>query len=875
MATFVKGLTDQLGPMQLYKPDYQFLTQVYGTKQAEYDRGFNMVKNLYNSVLNGPVTNQENANFRNEAFKKLQNSLKSVSNLDLSNPTNILKAQSMIAPITQDKDLAYDMAVTSFHQKQKQVMENYKNSNDPKMRALYSDLSAMDIQFAENDLKSAKRGDGSIQTIAPREFTPFEDVMEYLRKAAKEQKLEIVRSGPNGKGYILKRTNGPDAAPAFSEWAYATMGTRFDRQLQVTGRVNAESKIRSLMESTGISRQDAVNQLSRQLLPKIQEKESLKGVKSERKVKQIDNDIKYYETQYPNGFPPNKPEIQKAYNDLLQQRDDYKNKHDEARMNVGRMQEEGENYVAGNLHNIFYQEAKSQTAKNFGALAATVNQSEEVRPDQVVLTQWNIGSRERIAAANLAQRRAELDFRKQAHQDNLALKTAVAKSKGQLATEEVIGSGVSNEPLFGSDAVSEGMSENRTKVHSLAFNGADGLIKAVVHDPKQFTNVLAVMNKIQGMAAGSNQKLTADEMKTLQGYGDLLNVDISNPGNQVDAVSLLDALASSTYKAASNNIALYRKNGKLSQMSGVVKNFQQMQGTFMQLTAERTNYNNNMSRLSKEVMNPDGTIKPLYKGAKIRSRLADGTYDLDLNGVSPAAKTRLGNLVDQDFNQRTAPVTNNYQFNNLSAGEMHAIFRNPYNRSSITSSDGTKISEEALSNLNTADMKILFGNNVSVFYDAGKKVARVTANISQQKGLAKKLGIEQPGNVTVEIPYATLKADRGAMTRLVKYMGANQPDMASMGHLGSLYNNPGTKVTAPSYMANSGFDFTLVGSKNANGQSVAMINFEFYNPQTKRNEMRQQQVPFNPADPASIRDLNEMLNRTYQNYLNDSYSFED
>ena len=44
MATFIKGVTDQFGPLQLYRPDYQFLTQVYGTKQAQYDRGFNMVK---------------------------------------------------------------------------------------------------------------------------------------------------------------------------------------------------------------------------------------------------------------------------------------------------------------------------------------------------------------------------------------------------------------------------------------------------------------------------------------------------------------------------------------------------------------------------------------------------------------------------------------------------------------------------------------------------------------------------------------------------------------------------------------------------------------------------------------------------------------
>jgi hypothetical protein len=40
MATYTDDVTtDPFGPMQLYKPDYQFLTQVYGTGQAQFDEG--------------------------------------------------------------------------------------------------------------------------------------------------------------------------------------------------------------------------------------------------------------------------------------------------------------------------------------------------------------------------------------------------------------------------------------------------------------------------------------------------------------------------------------------------------------------------------------------------------------------------------------------------------------------------------------------------------------------------------------------------------------------------------------------------------------------------------------------------------------------
>ena len=74
MATYIKGVTDQFGEIVPYTPNWQFLQTVYSSKQAQYDRGFNMVKSLYNSFLNSPLTNSENEQFRSEMFRKLQKS---------------------------------------------------------------------------------------------------------------------------------------------------------------------------------------------------------------------------------------------------------------------------------------------------------------------------------------------------------------------------------------------------------------------------------------------------------------------------------------------------------------------------------------------------------------------------------------------------------------------------------------------------------------------------------------------------------------------------------------------------------------------------------------------------------------------------------
>jgi len=261
MANFVPNDANPIADIKPWSPDWSFLSQVYGVTQARFDKGFNQVKSLYNSVLNSPLTNGDNQKFRQDMFEKIQASLRNVSALDLSDPTNVMRAQSLLDPITDDKEIAYDMYVTKHHNQQKSLMDSYKNSTDAKVRAQYSDYSKLDLMFAEDDLRKAKRGDGSITSVQPRDFTPFEDINEYLSNAAKDAKLQVKFASPDGKGYIMTYTNGKYAEVPFSNWAAMTMGNRFDRQFGVIGRVTAENQIRDLM-SQGMTREQATQQVA-------------------------------------------------------------------------------------------------------------------------------------------------------------------------------------------------------------------------------------------------------------------------------------------------------------------------------------------------------------------------------------------------------------------------------------------------------------------------------------------------------------------------------------------------------------------------------------------------------------------------------------
>lgn len=874
MATFIKGMSDDFGAIQLYKPDYGFLTQVYGTKQAEYDRGFNMVKSLYSSVLNSAITNQDNQNFRSEAFKKLQSALKSVSATDLSNPTNIMRAQSLISPISQDSDLAYDMAVTRYHQKQKQIMDQYKNSTDPKMRAMYNDYSKMDIAFAEDDLRQAKRGDGSIQSVQPRDFVPFEDTMEYLRKAAKDQGLEIKQAGPDGNGYIIERVNGEGAIPIFTDWAKAQMGNRFDRQFQVMGRVQAESAIRNEMQQSGVSRQQAIDKLSQQLLPTVNEREATAGIQADKEYQRLDNEVKTFEKLYPNGFPPDKPSVKEEYTRMVQERDAYRDKLEGHQSEVGRMQEEGPAYVASNLYSIFTKEALNQTALSFGATAATAHQSIEYRPDTTWATKQNIAMQQARLAWDKEKHAQDMAWDKYKFEVNTELKIAGMKADGKLPSEQYIGPGTSQGR--GTDVLSAAFNENRQKTHNAAFNADNGLMKLVLGgDDRAYSEVYNVISKMERMAAGQKIQLTANDMKVLQGYGSKVGIRIKAPGSAAGANGVLDALASYTYRAASNQLKVYSKAQKTGAARKYYDAFDQAADAFYNLDLERKTLTQNMARLNKEMLNPDGSFKPLYKGAIKRGRLGNGMYDIDLTNISDAAAARLNSMLGSEFTARANSSTSNYSFSKPSAAELDILLKNPYGPSTLTTSEGANLNIKALQDMNYSDLSKLFGNQMKVFYDDKKKQMKIELNVSQVAGMEKKLGYKGAQSVYLTLPYQTVTSSRGALSRFEQYITPNQVPNQSLGMLAPFMTDPRANTRGLSYHAASGFDYTVQGVVGADGRNQLLFAYTMVDPTTGRKVDQSMRIPFTPGDVNSLIKARDIINGTQKQYLDARSKYED
>lgn len=869
MATFTNNSQTQLADIKGFEPDFGFLAKVYGTKQAEYDRGFSMVKNLYNSMLNDELTNDNNQKFRQDAFKKLEHSLRSASGADLSQASNIMKAQSLIEPIASDRDFAYDRSVTAYHRAQKNKMNAIKNSSDPKVRATYSDIAAQYIAQGEEDLRNAKRGDGSIQQIKPREFVQFEDVIEHLNTAAKDAKLDVIVEKADGKGYIIKQKNGDIAEKNFQLWAQNQLSSpKFQRQFAITGEVQAENMIRSEM-SKGLSRQDAVNSVAATIQPQILEETGVQGGAIDEELNQIETKIDFYKKQYAtDGFPADKPEIIEDYKRLLAERDERKSELSNLTDESGKLQDNGVAHIASNLYGYVAKTAMLNEATNWGRAKAYSNVEYEMEPDTKVIHDMDRAQKERHFNAtmdyNMKKDAANFELKKA----DYLLKEKIAKGKGELASEDYLGNYVSTEKYTGAEILQKDFSQNRTKMFNGTFGTNGGLINLFVPEDKQGAYYSSI-SKLRNISNGSNAKLSEQDVAILKQYAKKVGANFEIPKNKAHADAILNRLISKTYTTASNQLAMYSKTGTTSTVSKEhIQSFANVIGSMRVLANERTEINKNYSRIANVVKGQP----ELFEGAKVISWMPGGIPVYDLSNVSKEGQTYLNNVVSSEYNSKTRPVGSSYQFSKMSSAEIAAVFSPNFGKAFDQSGEEIDISQ--LQNLNVGDAQKLFGNTMVTSYDPVKEKMIVNLKVTPGTTLAKNFGVSKAQTISIEIPYNSVKGNP-ALTRYTSYLKDNEVDPRTLGRFKTFVTDPTSRVVADTYMKHSGFNFDATMTEDHTGRPGLNVNYKIFNPITNTYKNSNVFIPTNGTkDIASMRKAENQIEDYFTTYMKTRGDYE-
>lgn len=879
MANIIPGDASAVADIKPWSPDWSFLSQVYGVTQARYDKGFNQIKNLYNSVLNSPLTNSQNQQFRQQMFEKIQGSLRNTAALDLSNPTNVMRAQSLLDPITDDKELAYDMYVTKHHDGQKQIMTGVMNNTDAKIRAQYSDYSKLDIMFAEDDLRKAKRGDGSIMAVQPRDFTPFEDINEYLTGAAKDAKLQVKFARPDGKGYIMTYTNGKYAEVPFSNWAAMTMGNRFDRQFGVIGRVTAENQIRDLM-SQGYSRQDATNQVAQKLSPEYvkSQKEDLGDTSSS--LQDVELQIQTMQKLYPNGIPSGRQDLLEKYDKLLQTRYELNSSKTQYESEIKKVEEDPQNYTSSNLYSILSAQAKKNAAGIWGISTAQATAEVDVKPDQKVIADFDRAAANARHQASLNQ--AERHFQQNQQMELFKIKNAneieimKLKAEGKLPSEAYVGDYVGAGGTTGVDVLRSANTKNKTELFNNAFGAQTGLMNMVLGKNEDHGKYYSVLSKLQGISQGSKQTLTSAELGLIKEYGRKVKYDKELTGldTPAGADALIQTLAANTYRRATEVMQYYTDNGKSREGRKYAEAFSATITSMKGIMQEQEKIDQSNKEIAKEIYDfRSGKIKPTYEGAKIISKLPDGTPIFDLSGLSEAKRNHVSTLVGSEFNNRKNPVGSIYSMTKPSSDELFQFFNKGDKNIVITKSNGEKIDPGVIGNLPYASQVKLFGESFLASYDGSGKNIYVDLKVDPSSDVAKSMKLKAGETIRVQLPYSYVQ-NTPALGRLKRFIGNNSIVSDSYGLMESFSRDPGAVVEAPISMTATGFDWTASGSRNTQGQYGVNIDFKMLNPEKGKRQSLSRFYPLDPNDPGSFLQISELINSTWTDYQNMSGIWE-
>jgi hypothetical protein len=859
MATFLKGVTDEFPQMNLYKPDYSFLTQVYGTRQGEYDRGFNYVKNIINSSLNNPLTSESNEEHRKQIFKKIQSSLKDISNLDLSNPANISIANSLVDPITKDEELARDMALTNYYSNEISKYNSLKSSDDPKKRALATDYSLAYINYGINELKNAKRGDGSILKTQPKNFVPFEDVMGFLNERAKELKLEIVQDKLNGF-YKIKKTNGEDAAPSFMQWAINEIKTsgRFTDQMQVVGFVNAENDIKNEMETNNVSRDQALQNIAKKLeLPIIEE-----AKKTETQVKlglsDVLEKIEIFNREHPDGVPVLQ---QSYYNDLLKQKQELEKNFGNANKDVLDLTNGGFEYVAQNLHNIYKNNAMNKVAIDWGKNYANATSKIEIDQDDVAMNVWKEKNAMNIAFARMNQERElallkiENDNRNEAAKLELEVRKAAAK--GELPSSTVIGYSQTKSSIPAVDVVAESLAINRNEIFSDAFDPKEGAINIVVGNENS-GKYYSVMDKVKRIANNSNEKLTQSELKLLGVLGGHAGIQVYNPTTPTLAQATIDALAVGIYGKAKKIIPILAKQGSVQNYKQQLYVLNNMMGKFDQAISQKEQLEKNYENIAKTILNPDGTVKEFYEDkVKIVGYTSNNYPIFDFSKLSEAQKNGLQIKISPEFVNRKGGYVVSRLNTGVTADEWASIFGAV---AADNASDPAVFTKFASMN-NKARAEIL-GNEYEVNADPVAKTVRITVRAKNDKEK------EATAPLVVTLPYSTINTNP-SLFRLKKNVSESTLNQRSLGDFNSLLQNSTGTITANKTIKDSGFDFTATGVNDRYGGYSIAYSTKYWDPQKQTwISSGVDYIPMkNTTDIDGILALDENIRTQYESYI--------
>lgn len=336
MATYIQGVTDYIPQIQPFRPDYNFLGNILHAKQSRYDSAKRQISDLYGTLLNSPLSRDNNIKRRDEFFKNIEGEIKKISGLDLSLQQNVDQAQNVFKGFLDDNYIMKDMAWTKNFMNQTEKHNSLKNCNDPKK---CGDLKAwetglQELYYKRDEFRNAS--DDESLNFANAEYNGYYDWKPLALKAAKDLNYKAEQDTVTGQ-WIVHDENGK----LIQGGLYTLFNNLYGDDPRVTSNYKSMAYVdRKNAAKAGVLEHGSEQEAEKQYIMKSINK-GLSNLNSNLKtvsdaydqVTSTVNELKQKNDK--NGLSP---KDQAAYDNALQQQEYLKNAQDSLKSNIDDIQ---------------------------------------------------------------------------------------------------------------------------------------------------------------------------------------------------------------------------------------------------------------------------------------------------------------------------------------------------------------------------------------------------------------------------------------------------------------------------------------------------------------------------------------------------------
>lgn len=308
--------------VQPFVPEYNFYSNVLQLKQGKYDAAREQLSTLYGSLLNAPLTRDDNAQTRDQFFKAIDQDIQRMSGVDLSLNQNFESAQGVFNQLLDNKYIVKDMVWTKNLYNQYQRADSFRNCTDPeKCGGGWWEGGERLLGYAANDFKNVSLEES--MNMGNARFVPYQDITKRAIQIAKDADLNMKVDQITGQ-WIVTTKNGPMIAGGLQNLMMGSIANdpKVMEYYQAEAEVNRRDFMYSNKDVYG-SEAAAEQAYINEMIPKIN---SLFGTKPQQLTSQIEGvekKKKYLEKEMENSLPYKRESLEEMYNSFVQMQGGY------------------------------------------------------------------------------------------------------------------------------------------------------------------------------------------------------------------------------------------------------------------------------------------------------------------------------------------------------------------------------------------------------------------------------------------------------------------------------------------------------------------------------------------------------------------------